>query len=92
VKAMLIGRLIWRPFDRQFAEMLQRLEEHKQVFQYEVSRASAEESLRFFTKYEENVRKAEEQPGPDRRYYTDREEISLSWFPSSHHPSVHILI
>jgi hypothetical protein len=76
LKASFIGRLIWKPFDLQFADVLTRLEEHKELFRLEASLASTEESLRFYAKCEDSVRQAERQPGSD-KYYANEERTSM---------------
>jgi hypothetical protein len=50
LRASFIGRLIWKPFDLQF--------------ELEVSLASTEESLRFYAKYEADLREVERKLGP----------------------------
>jgi hypothetical protein len=64
LRASFIGRLIWKPFDLQFADVLKRLEDHKTLFELEVSLASTEESLRFYAKYEADLREVERKLGP----------------------------
>ena len=63
LKASFIGRLVWQPFDVQFGGLLNRLKQHRDLFELEVSLSSTEESLRFYAKYEEDVHRAERQAG-----------------------------
>lgn len=54
-----IGRLVWMPISVQFSDVLSTLKEHKELLDLEISRASTEESLRFYAVLEEKMRDAE---------------------------------
>jgi hypothetical protein len=77
LRASFIGLLIWKPFDLQFADVLKRLEDHKTLFELEVSLASTEESLRFYAKCEANMREVERKLGA-RDDSDDKESSSIS--------------
>jgi exonuclease VII small subunit len=82
LRVSFIGLLIWKPFDLQFADVLKRLEDHKTLFELEVSLASTEESLRFYAKCEENLREVERKLGAgDDSHEKESSSISRSsWF------------
>ncbi|KAL1874561.1 hypothetical protein Daus18300_003580 [Diaporthe australafricana] len=77
LKFTFIGRLLWRPFDTQYQDLLRRLRQHKEIFELEVSLASAEEIMRRMDKYEKEVLDAERKPRQE-EVERNQEEVILS--------------
>jgi hypothetical protein len=53
LKGSLLGRITCRPVTIQYEEILSKLKEHKKLLELEISKASTEEALGFYAKFEE---------------------------------------
>lgn len=58
-KVTFINAIIWNPFDKRFNDLILRFENHKKLFELEMSVSSTTEALRFYTVYDENMKKGE---------------------------------
>ncbi|KAL3473036.1 hypothetical protein BJX99DRAFT_261719 [Aspergillus californicus] len=54
-KTSLIGRLAWKPFDREFDDIMTRFETHRKLFEFEAEFAMHHEALNFYKKYDEDM-------------------------------------
>ena len=59
--ACLIGRLMWKPFDVQFNDLLNEFRENAKLLELELSIASSEEAMAFYTAVENRFRDVEAQ-------------------------------
>ena len=57
-RVSIIGRLMWKPFDVEFGELISRLEEHKKLFEFEATFSVHEEALKFYARYDEEIQNA----------------------------------
>ncbi|KAL2822752.1 hypothetical protein BDW59DRAFT_149096 [Aspergillus cavernicola] len=63
----IIGRLAWKPFDKEFEDILARFETHRQLFEFEVTFAMHSEAVRFYERYDEDVKRRGEIEGLRRK-------------------------
>lgn len=71
LKRSFIGRVVWRPFDIQHANLLSRLGQHSLLFYAIVEQASAAEIVRLHAKYDDSMRSVERIPRQDKQAASD---------------------
>ncbi|KAL3476540.1 hypothetical protein BJX99DRAFT_258285 [Aspergillus californicus] len=63
----IIGRLAWKPFDTEFDDIIGRFQMHRQLFEFEVTFAMHSEAVRFYERYDNEVKHRGEVEGLRRR-------------------------
>lgn len=75
--------MIWNPFDKRFNDLILRFEDHKRLFELEMNVASNQEALRFYSTYEENMRKGENRVQEQTTREKQEEMKDMSTIPES---------